>query len=273
MTSQQALSRNLQFSAFMRGVLVISAIVLGALSLAGSAAAQGIAIPSYATPGSKTWNTWAASPQAVKIMIINADNGDDTTFSSSTLAAVHAAQSAGITVLAYTYTEYGERNPATVMQKIAAAETNYLVNGIFLDQAPTSCTAATPFSETNLQYYQNLSNYIHTQYNGVVVMNPGTPPPTNCWMTAADILVTWENSGLTSYQHSYAEMSWMQSYPANRFWNLLYSVSKQKDMQTAFSLAAQRNVGLIYVTSAGGSNPWDSIPSYWSAEVSQATQK
>jgi hypothetical protein len=86
-------------------------------------------------------------------------------------------------------------------------------------------------------------------------------------MSVADILVTYENSGITNYEQSYADMPWVKNYPASRFWNLLYSVQKQKDMETAFSLAQRRNVGLIYVTSEGGGNPWDEIPSYWAAEA------
>ena len=253
--------------------LATAVLFLAVFAASPAAQAQKIAIPSYAEPGSKVWNTWAAYPQAVAIMIVNLDNGDDTTFYSSVLSAVQSAQASGIKVLGYTYTEYGERNPNTVEEKIAAAETNYGLNGIFLDQAPTSCTASTPFNETTLAYYQILSTYVHTQFNGTVVLNPGTPPPTDCWMSVADILVTYENSGISNYQHSYSAMPWVNNYPASRFWNLLYAVSKQSDMQTAFTLAQQRNVGLIYVTSDGGSNPWDGIPRYWAAETVLAAEK
>ena len=38
-------------------------------------------------------------------------------------------------------------------------------------------------------------------------------------------------------------------------------------MQAAVSLAASRNVGYIYVTNDSGANPWDTLPSYWNAEV------
>jgi hypothetical protein len=256
----------LPVAAVCRG-LAIAVFVLAVLAAAPAAPAQSIAIPSYVQPGAKVWKSWAAYPQAVRIMIVNLDNGDDTNFDPSVLTAVQSAQASGIKVLGYTYTEYGQREASTVMQKIEAAETNYALDGMFLDEAPTSCTAATPFGETNLQYYQSLSSYVHSQFNGTVVLNPGTPPATNCWMSVADILVTYENSGITNYEQSYADMPWVKNYPASRFWNLVYSVQKQKDMETAFSLAQRRNVGLIYVTSEGGSNPWDEIPSYWAAEA------
>jgi len=232
-----------------------------------SAQPQNIAIPSYVRPGSKTWNSWAAYPQSVKIMIVNLDNGDDLTFHPSTLTAVQAAQAAGIMVLGYTYTEYGERNPSTVEQVISSEWTSYGVNGIFLDEAPTSCTASTPFGENTFQYYQTLYNYIHTELGGKAVLNPGTQPSTNCWMAVSDILVNWENSGITNYEHSYVDAAWVHSYPSNRFWHLLYSVKNSKDMETAFSLATQRNAGWIYVTSEGAPNPWDNLPTYWETEA------
>jgi len=248
---------------------VLAVLTIFTIGLLGAPAAQSqaIAVPSYVQPGSKPWLSWAAHPQAVKIMIVNLNNGDDTNFYPSVLTAVELAQASGIKVLGYTYTDYGQRDPNTVQQRIAAAEGNYGLDGVFLDEAPTSCSTATPFGESNLQYYQNLASYVHSQFNGTVVMNPGTPPATDCWMSAADILVIYENSGMTNYQHRYSDMPWVHNYPAGRFWNLVYGVSKQKDMQTAFKLAQQRNIGLIYVTSDGGSNPWDAVPSYWTAEV------
>src|ERR1051326_8941561 len=33
------------------------------------------------------------------------------------------------------------------------------------------------------------------------------------------------------------------------------------------NLAAARNAGWIYVTDDSGSNPWDTLPSYWTNEV------
>jgi hypothetical protein len=202
-------------------------------------------------------------------MIVNLGNGDDLTFYPSTLTAVKSAQAAGIMVLGYTYTEYGERNPSTVEQVITAEWNNYHVNGIFLDEAPTSCTDSTPFGENTLQYYQTLYAYIHNEFGGTTVLNPGTQPSTNCWMGVSDILVNWENSGITSYKHSYVDAAWVHSYLPSRFWHLLYSVQNSTDMETAFRLAVQRNAGWIYVTSDGahGGNPWDGLPTYWKTEA------
>ncbi len=256
-------------SARTRVAATVLQLVTGIACLSSPAAAQSIAIPSYVIPGSATWQTWASSPQAVKIMIVNLNNGDDFTFYPGVQSTIQLAQASGINVFGYTYTAYGQRDPAAVKQAIDAVRANYAVNGIFLDQAPTSCTASTPFGTTTYQYYQDLSAYIHAS-GGTTVLNPGTAPATDCWMPIGDILVTYENSGITNYLYRYTDLSWMHNYPANRFWHLLYSVKQQKDMQTAFKLARQRNAGWIYVTSDGDDgNPWDGLPTYWTAEVRQ----
>jgi hypothetical protein len=255
---------NLSASARKRASLCLAAIVLLAIGVH----AQNIAIPSYVQPGSRNWKIWAAYPQIVKIMIVNLNNGDDTKFYPSVLSAVQLAQASGIKVLGYTYTHYGQRNPATVKQAINAVRSNYGVDGIFLDEAPTSCTDKSPFAANTYQYFQDLSNTIRA-FGGMTVMNPGTPTPTDCWMSVTDILVNYENSGITNYSRRYADMAWVHNYTADRFWHLLYSVKKKSEMLSAFKLAKQRNAGWIYVTSDGGDgNPWDGIPSYWTAEVS-----
>lgn len=247
----------------------VGLFALALLLTAGSASGQSIGIPSYVQPGSATWQSWAAYPQSVKIMIVNLNNGDDLAFQPAVQAAVQTAQTSGIRVFGYTYTRYGQRDPEAVRLAIDAARLNYAVDGIFFDEAPTSCTSATPFAPSALEYYQNLSGYVRS-FGGSVVLNPGTAPSTDCWMGVADTLVTYENAGISNYVYRYTEMAWMRNYPANRFWHLLYAVKQQKDMQTAFKLAKQRNAGFVYVTSDGDDgNPWDGIPSYWSAEVRQ----
>jgi len=54
------------------------ALLLGGIP---SPAQSRIAIPSYQDPGSTQWNEWRAlGSSSVGIMIVNLDNGDDTTY-------------------------------------------------------------------------------------------------------------------------------------------------------------------------------------------------
>lgn len=46
-------------------------------------------------------------------------------------------------------------------------------------------------------------------------------------------------------------------------------LTDQSDMSNAIALSEQRDAGWVYVTDDGGSNPYDTLPSYWSSELSQ----
>jgi len=141
---------------------VVLLLCFGILMNAAYASAQQvIAVPSYSDPGDATWNREESQFQKVKILIINLNNGDDTTFHPYVLAAVQKAQRDGITVLSYTYTRYGKRDPQVVIRKIKAAARNYSIDGVFFDEAPTGCKASTPWHKTTHQYYKALTDLVH----------------------------------------------------------------------------------------------------------------
>jgi hypothetical protein len=59
----------------------------------------------------------------------------------------------------------------------------------------------------------------------------------------------------------------VKKYPEPQFAHLTYAVAGAERMTNFVQLAVQRHAGFIYVTDDGGSNPWDTLPSYWEAEV------
>ncbi len=230
---------------------------------------QVLAIPSYVQPGDSVWEQWQ-NPKAVGILIVNLNNGDDTTFYPDVLAAVKKTQQKGISVLAYTYTGYGTRDPKVVKSKVKAAFDNYRFDGIFFDEVPTSCEASSPYAKDNLEYYRRLTDYAR-KFEGpdITVLNPGTQPPTDCgWMSIASILVTFEDATYATYKDTYVDYPWMHVYGRERFWNLIYSVPSETEMKKTLELARERRVGWVYVTDDGpDGNPWDDVPGYWAAEA------
>jgi hypothetical protein len=49
---------------------------------------------------------------------------------------------------------------------------------------------------------------------------------------------------------------------------MLHGVADRQAMEQYLDLAVQRNIGYVYITDDKvANNPWDSFPSYWSAEV------
>ena len=229
-----------------------------------------LAVPSYVSPTSKEWNSWSSlGPKTVGLMVLNLNNGDDTRYDAAVAAAVKSTQESGILVLGYIYTHYADRNPAEVRAKIQGVFASYRIDGIFLDETPTDCTAPGKYAASNLGYYQALADDIHrSPGKHYVVLNPGTVPPDDCWMKVADILVTFEEPTIANYEKDYSNREWIHHYPPGRFWHLVYSVPSVKEMDHVVKLARQRGAGWLYVTDDGADrNPWDTPASYLAAEA------
>jgi hypothetical protein len=240
-----------------------------------SAAQSRIAVPSYQDPGSPQWNAWRAlGSSSVGIMIVNLDNGDDTTYYPSVDQAIRNTRKQGIFVVGYVYTGYGQRDPGVVRRKVDAVFKNYLVDGIFFDEVPTDCNASS-VAGSNYRYYQGVADYVRRNQVGgrIVILNPGTQPSDDCWMSIANILVTAESNGLEDYTQNYQPESWFQRYPPERFWHIVYGASSTADMNDVIALSLKRDAGWLYVTDRTSINPYDQPPSYWSQEGTQVVQQ
>ncbi len=230
-----------------------------------------IAIPSYQDPGSAQWNAWATPGSAsVGIMIVNENNGDDLSYHPEIDAAIRDARKRGIFVVGYVYTGYGQRDPSIVRKDVNAVFQNYLVDGIFFDEVPTDCGAATPKVGPTYRYYQHLANYVRAHQVGgrIVILNPGTQPANDCWMSIANILVTAESSSLQDYRQNYQDQAWFHRYSPDRFWHIVYNVPTKADFDQVLALSRRRGAGWSYVTDGGSSNPYARQPSYWNLETS-----
>ena len=248
----------------IRGLVLNLLCSAFALSLHGQVR---LGAPSYQDPGSKQWTNWAApGAQAVGIMIVNLDNGDDENYYPSVNQAIRTTRENGTFVIGYTYTGYGSRDPKIVRRKIDAVLRNYLVDGIFLDEVPTDCNASNPYFPTQFLYYQELTNYVRQKAGArITVLNPGTYSPSDCWMGITNILMNWEGQGLKNYQDNYVDFPWVHKYPPDRFWHIVYGMTADQ-LGSALELAKQRNAGWVYLTGEV-SNPYASPPKYWSAEA------
>ncbi|HZR55651.1 MAG TPA: spherulation-specific family 4 protein [Terriglobales bacterium] len=232
-----------------------------------------LAAPSYQDPGSAQWVGWEApGAQAVGIMIVNLNNGDDETYYASVDQAIRETRRKGIFVVGYTYTGYGTRDPQVVRRKIDAVYRNYLVDGIFFDEVPTDCNASNSYLPTQFLYYQQLTNYVREKGAArLTILNPGTYSPSDCWMGITNILVNWENKGMEIYRNGYVDYAWVHKYPPDRFWHIVYGMGAN-ELAKALELAKERNAGWVYLTSEAG-NPYASPPKYWAAEASAVEQQ
>jgi uncharacterized membrane protein YgcG len=228
---------------------------------AGAAGAQSMAVPAYFYPGSY-WTQLDQAGAGVGLAVMNPNSGPGTAADPNYANAVRSAQASGVRVAGYVYTSYGSRSLAAVESDINAYYSWYpSLNGIFLDEASTSCS--------DEPYYATLNSFIKSKGGtGLTILNPGTQT-NQCYEPAADILLTFEGSD-TEYVNSYTAPSWVASYPASHFWHVIYGTSTVSAMANAVQLSKSRNAGYVYVTSATLPNPYDLLPTapYWSDELS-----
>lgn len=223
-------------------------------------AAQRLAIPSYFDPNNAgvLWDQLTNAAPRVGLAIINPNSGPGASPDPAYLATVQQAQRQGVITLGYVATNYGRRSLASVRSEIQRYFNWYGVNGIFLDEAATSCTKKS--------YYLRLYTYIKRLKPGAyVVLNPGIDPG-ECYMKAADIVVNFEDS-FSAYQ-DWTPAPWVYKYAPQRFWHLVIGAD-QLQMVEAMRLSKGRHAGWVYVTPDDLPNPWDSLPAdpYWTEEL------
>jgi hypothetical protein len=220
----------------------------------GSTACQKLSIPAYFYPGSLWTQMNTAGGSKIYHAIMNPNSGPGTSVNSAYVTAVANARAAGIRVMGYTYTQYGARAASVVKADIDSYKNWYGVTDIFFDEAANDAG--------HLAYYQDLANYTHAN-GGQVMLNPGTVPDQG-YAAFSDILLVFENSYANYVGASFA--SWISSYPPAKFAHYVYGTNSSQATQ-ALQLSKQRNAGLVYITDDVLTNPWDTLPSYWSTEL------
>jgi len=231
------------------------------LLLSFNAHAISILLPAYFYPSSDPnqsfWDEMTAAAGQVDITaIMNPDSGPGLSVNSDYTTAVDAFRAAGGKVVGYAHTSYGARSQAEVLSEVASYANFYNIDGIFLDEMSNK--------SVDLAYYHSLYSSIKlTNPRYRIFGNPGTNT-LESYLTVADVLVTFENQ--TGYD-TYTPDAWTNNYTADHFAHLLYNVKDETAMLANVALAADRNVGYLYITNDTLPNPWDTLPHYWNAEV------
>jgi hypothetical protein len=119
-----------------------------------------------------------------------------------------------------------------------------------------------------LNYYAALYQYIKSQdARFTVTGNPGTDTvEAYLGQPAADLLMTFEDES-TNYP-GYVPSSWVTNHLARQFIHVAYGLTNATTMSNDVNLAISRNAGWIYFTAADLPNPYDTLPAYWTNEVS-----
>ena len=212
------------------------------LLLSFNAHAVNILLPAYFYPSSDPnqsfWDEMTAAAGQVGITaIMNPDSGPGSSVNSDYTTAVDVLRAAGGKVVGYVHTSYGVRPQTEVLSEVASYASFYNIDGIFLDEMSNQ--------SGGLAYYQSLYSNIKSTNPGYRIFgNPGTNT-LESYLTAADVLVTFENQ--TGYD-TYPPDSWTNNYSADHFAHLLYNVTDEAALLANVALAADRNVGYLYIT-------------------------
>jgi hypothetical protein len=143
-------------------------------------------VPSYIYPGT-AWSQIDAGHPPVDLAIINPASGPGTSADPNYAAQVVTSQSEGVDVIGYVHTSYGTRSLTTVEHEVAEYESWYHVDGIFVDEASTSCSL-------EASYYAPLYAYIHSQSGlDLTVLNPGEAT-NQCYMNSSDLVLSFEGT-------------------------------------------------------------------------------
>lgn len=250
-----------KFCTAFRSTLAGSLVMLATLGFTSSAEAglcPGIAIPAYFYPGA-TWTTATNSAPRVNVMIMNPNSGPGLFQDLQYVQAVKTAQAAGIKVLGYVASAYGNqaiRPLQNVKGEIDKYKNWYGVDGIFVDEVASSVQLA--------PHYQQIADHIRSSKGGFVMLNPGIVPATS-YVNMADSTVVFEGSYTTYLK--WTMPSWLSNYPSGKITHLVYATSAAQ-MPNAVKLGVARNAGQLFVTNDTLNNPWDTLPSYWTTELS-----
>jgi len=227
-----------------------------------------ILVPLYVYPGSD-WDTVAtAAESGVKIIaIINPNSGPDTSGPDSSYNTyMSKLTAAGVDMIGYVHTSYGDRSTSDVYADIDTYASLYPgLKGIFIDEASPS--------SSEISYYQGVYDQItgHSGYTNVI-LNPGTQPDQG-YLAVSTSIVIFEDAA-SNFQNNFA--SWVTCAPSAaeksgykyRFSGIAYAASSGSLSSLVDSMVGS-GMGLVYVTDgAAGGSTYNTLASYFSSEAS-----
>src|SRR5487761_54912 len=221
----------------------------------GATSTTGIIIPLYSQPGpawSSVIKAKEANPSVPIIAIINPQNGPGRAWNQTYASSINSLVQAGLTVLGYVHTSWGERGQGAVKADINAYRNWYNISGIFFDEMSTVAG--------NENYYSSLNLYAKQLGYRMTVGSEGSNASSS-YIGTMDILCIYENQGLPS---AATLVNSTGIYNRQNFAEISYGVP---NLNASFEPSLAKYVGWIYVTNDALPDPYDSLPSYFASEV------
>ena len=210
----------------------------------------GPVVPAYFHPAvaPRDWAALAVAARSVRLVVVNIASGAGDLRDTAYVDAVDRLRRAGLAVAGYVDTDYGHRDRADALVEVARYRDWYHVPSVFFDRVSSGIE--------HVGHYRGLAGNSRQLGMRQVAFNHGTHPVRD-YAEYADLLGTFEGPF-----PAYLKLdvpSWVHDFPAERFFHLLYDTPHALGGAVR-GLAAERNVGSVYITERGGANPWDTLP-------------
>jgi hypothetical protein len=212
----------------------------------------GLIVPLYSYLG-PTWTQIIQIhkdfPNVPILAAINPSNGPGAFLDRNFLAGVQSLQNAGIGVLGYTTTGYGNKNLSALEATSSQYWSWYHVDGMIYDQMPNwdynspngSWYYHGPDGTYLPQYFSSLTSYDKSLGMTLTVGNPGADVPPS-FIGTVDTIVIYESPGAPNL--SFLD-GWHTSYPKSNFAIIAYAVSPYSQ---AYVQSASQYLGYIFLT-------------------------
>ena len=216
-----------------------------------------MAVPAYFVPGPE-WQRVIAGAPTVGMIVFNPDSGPGTATDPGYTQVIGQAQAAGITVLGYVATNYGQRAEADVAADINRYYDLYAPSGIYLAEGPmdADCTGMEAM-------YHRLSDAVRARDPSAYLAVGTRYCPT--YIFFFDLMVQFARNW-PEYQTDYAPPDWMPANSPQRFCHFVHSVPGT-DAARALSMAIANGAGWVFATDGTEPNPWAALPNYFDEEL------
>jgi len=228
-------------------------------------------VPLYVYPGSAWDSVISAAESGVPIVaIINPNSGPDASGPDSSYTTyMQKLTNAGVEMVGYVHTSYGDRAIADVNADIDTYASKYPgLKGIFIDEASASANEVSYYTQV-YAHITSKSGYSNT------ILNPGTQPDEG-YVAISTNIVVFEDVGSNWSGSSSSFPTWVKCAPsasakANykyKFSSIAYATATNSVASIIASMQTS-GMGLVYVTDgAAGCCTYDSLASYFTSSLS-----
>ena len=206
-------------------------------------------------------------PESTIITIVNPNNGNFESANNDFKKGIKDLSDAGITVIGYVYTGFGDRDYDEIVHCIENWAKFYKesgVQGIFFDETSTE--------KSLVDFYRKLSNEAKERDLPFIVLNCGiTTDQEYIDSGIASIVVTYEDTQENLQNNPPQEYN---KPSQNTALAMLISEMQGDSVKDLEDFAREHDFGAIYLTEDGADgNAWDSVSAYLEKEVSYALNK